>query len=75
MIDSELVVARWMEGIRQNQNTHLYGACQSEGEKAGCWTDEKGEMAEHAIGVDAGKFAWAKGIIGAVQRVRGVGGF
>ena len=36
---------------------------------------ETGEMADGAIGPDAGKFAWAKGVVGAVQRVRGVGGF
>ena len=76
MIDSALVVGRWMEGIKQNQNTHLYGKCESEGELAGCWVDkETGEMADGAIGPDAGKFAWAKGVVGAVQRVRGVGGF
>lgn len=76
MIDSEYVVGRWMEGIHQNQNTHIYGKVQKEGDLAGCWVDpETGKMADGAIGVDAGKFAWAKGFVGAVQRVRGVGGF
>jgi hypothetical protein len=32
-------------------------------------------MPEGSIGPDPGHFSWAKGIIGAVQRVRGVGGF
>jgi phosphatidylserine/phosphatidylglycerophosphate/cardiolipin synthase-like enzyme len=76
MIDSEQVVGRWMEGIRQNQNTHLYGKVKSEGEEAGCWIDpETGKMAEGAIGIDPGKFAWARGMVGAVQRLRGMGGF
>ncbi|EXJ82193.1 hypothetical protein A1O3_06006 [Capronia epimyces CBS 606.96] len=76
MIDSELVVGKWMEGIRQNQNTHLFGQVAKEGPDAGCWKDAKtGKQAEGAIGVDPGKFAWAKGIVGAVQRVRGAGGF
>lgn len=76
MIDSELVVGKWMEAIRQNQNTHLFGKVTKEGPDAGCWKDLKsGQQAEGAIGVDPGRFAWAKGIIGAVQRVRGAGGF
>ncbi|EXJ54224.1 hypothetical protein A1O7_09561 [Cladophialophora yegresii CBS 114405] len=76
MIDSPLVVGRWIEGIKQNQNTHLYGKVEGQGDDAGCWKDpETGEQAEGAIGVDPGRFAWAKGVIGAVQRVRGVGGF
>lgn len=76
MFDSPLVCGKWVDGIRQNQNTHLYGQVVKEGEYAGCWLDPKtGKMADAAIGVDPGKFAWAKGMIGAVQRVRGVGGF
>ncbi|KAJ9605552.1 hypothetical protein H2200_010209 [Cladophialophora chaetospira] len=76
MIDSPLVVGKWMEGIKQNQNTHIYGKVQNHGDDAGCWKDPNtGKQAEAAIGVDPGKFAWAKGVIGAVQRVRGAGGF
>ncbi|KAH0829571.1 phospholipase D active site protein motif protein [Fonsecaea pedrosoi] len=76
MIDSPLVVGKWMEGIRQNQNTHIYGKVENEGPDAGCWKDPRtGQQAEGAIGVDPGKFAWAKGVVGAVQRVRGMGGF
>lgn len=76
MIDSELVVGQWLAGIRQNQNTHLFGKVDKDGPDAGCWKDpETGKQAEGAIGVDPGRFAWAKGIVGAVQRVRGMGGF
>lgn len=76
MLDSELVCGKWIEGIRQNQNTHLYGKVCKSGDNAGCWLDpQTGAMADGAIGVDAGRLAWAKGMVGAVQRVRGVGGF
>jgi hypothetical protein len=72
MIDSHTVCAAWVEGIRRNQNTHIYGAVSKED---GCWHDNHGKQADGAIGVDPGRFAWAKGIVGAVQRVRGAGGF
>ncbi|RMD40136.1 hypothetical protein DV735_g4993, partial [Chaetothyriales sp. CBS 134920] len=80
MIDSPLVVARWYDAIRRNENSLLYGACRkgnaSEDSLVGCWVDpETGKMADGAIGVDAGRFSWAKGAIGAVNRARGVGGF
>ena len=76
MIDSELVVGKWIEGIRQNENTHIYGEVVNEGPDAGCWKDpQTGQQAEGAIGIDPGKFAWARGFMGAVQRVRGMGGF
>ncbi|KAJ9640714.1 hypothetical protein H2204_003003 [Knufia peltigerae] len=76
MCDSALIVGKWMEGLRQNENTHVYGKVEKDGPDSGCWKDpQTGRQAEGAIGVDPGKFAWARGFIGAVQRVRGVGGF
>lgn len=76
MIDSHFVCQKWMEGIRQNQNTHLYGQVQKEGQDAGCWTDPvTGKQAEGAIGVNAGRFSWAHGVQGAIARVKGSGGF
>ncbi|KAK5462349.1 hypothetical protein LTR20_006299 [Exophiala xenobiotica] len=76
MCDSELIVGKWMEGLMQNENTHIYGKVENQGPDSGCWKDpQTGKQAEGAIGVDPGKFAWAKGVIGAVQRVRGAGGF
>ncbi|KAI4121966.1 MAG: hypothetical protein LQ338_006063 [Usnochroma carphineum] len=66
MIDSAAICAAWEEGLRRNQNTHLYGAVSKEN---GCWRDEKGELAEGTIGVDPGRFSWARGIVGAVQRL------
>ena len=76
MIDSPLVCQKWLEGIRQNQNTHLYGQVEKEGANTGCWIDPKtGKQAEGAIGVSAGRFSWATGITGAIARAKGTGGF
>jgi len=50
----------------------LYGAVDKE---SGCWVDENGKQVEGALGTDVGKFSWAKGVVGAVNRVRGAGGF
>lgn len=59
--------------INRNQNTAKYGAA---GTKDGCWHDPKtGEIPEGSMGAVRGRFSWAKGAVGAVQRVRGVGGF
>jgi hypothetical protein len=89
-IDSEAVCKKWEEGIRRNQSelffflllrnqlliivldTHLYGMASQED---GIWRDEHGNEAEGAIGKDPGRFSWAKGVVGAIQRVRGAGGF
>lgn len=72
MLDSPRVCRAWIDGLRRNQNTHLYGALDIE---TGIWTDAEGNMADGAIGVDPGRFAWAKGVVGAIKRLQGVGGF
>lgn len=72
MLESEQVCRAWIDGLRRNQNTHVYGALDKE---TGIWTDERGNMADGAIGVDPGRFAWARGIVGAIKRLQGVGGF
>ncbi|KAI9832247.1 MAG: hypothetical protein M1819_004425 [Sarea resinae] len=72
LIDSMTICAAWTEAIRRNQNTGLYGAVDRE---QAVWLDSNGKQADGAIGVDPGKFSWAKGVVGAVQRVRGAGGF
>ena len=72
MVDSATICATWAEGIRRNQNTHIYG----EVSKAdGCWHDNDGKQAPGAIGNEPGKLSWLKGITGAIARVRGAGGF
>lgn len=53
-------------------DTHLYGLASQED---GIWRDKDGKEVEGAIGKDPGKFSWVKGIVGAVQRVRGAGEF
>ena len=75
MIDDEETCRRWEEGLRRGQNTDRFGKATKEGDKAGCWVDENGELAPGSIGVDAGRFSWAKGVVGAVKRVQGAGGF
>jgi phosphatidylserine/phosphatidylglycerophosphate/cardiolipin synthase-like enzyme len=72
MIDSPQICASWMDTVRRNQNTHIYGKV---GDEDGVWRDAEGKEAEGSIGYDPGRFSWAKGIVGAIQRVRGAGGF
>ncbi|KAI9715716.1 MAG: hypothetical protein M1828_000731 [Chrysothrix sp. TS-e1954] len=72
MIDSAVVCKAWREGIERNQNTRQYGMASR---RDGCWYDSEGKLAEGSLGTDPGKFAWAKGIVGAVNRARGAGGF
>ncbi|KAI1143088.1 IQ calmodulin-binding motif protein [Hypoxylon sp. FL0543] len=72
MLDSPRICRAWVEALRRNQNTHLYGRVSGED---GIWRDEKGREAPGATGVDAGRFSWARGVIGAVKRVQGTGGF
>ncbi|KAF2638859.1 phospholipase D/nuclease [Massarina eburnea CBS 473.64] len=72
MIDSKQICGDWVNVLLSNQNTHIYGIASQED---GMWRDESGKEAEGAIGKDPGRFSWAKGVVGAVQRVRGAGGF
>lgn len=72
MLDSPDVCRAWIDALRRNQNTHLYGAL---GAEDGVWRDDKGDEAEGAMGADPGRFSWAKGMVGAVKRVQGTGGF
>ncbi len=72
MIDSELVCRDWIDGLRRNQNTHLYGEVSKQD---GIWRDDQGNQLPDVIGVDPGKFSWVKGFMGAINRVRGTGDF
>ena len=67
MIDSALVCKAWLDGIRRNQNTHLYGAVS---QVDGIWRDKEGKEPEGSLGHNPGKFAWATGIKTAIERVR-----
>ncbi|KAI1818410.1 hypothetical protein GGS20DRAFT_288209 [Poronia punctata] len=72
MIDSAQICREWTEALERNQNTRLYGAVSRED---GVWKDENGGEVEGATGVDVGRFPWAKGVVGAVRRLQGTGGF
>lgn len=72
MFDNGPVCKAWIDGLRRNQNTHLYGEVSKED---GIWRDGQGDQAKGVIGVDPGRFSWAKGFMGAINRVRGVGDF
>ncbi|TLS26883.1 hypothetical protein PpBr36_04868 [Pyricularia pennisetigena] len=67
------IAEQWREALEvRNQNTGLYGAGSNED---GVWKDSEGREADGAIGIDPGKFSWGKGIVGAVKRLKGTGGF
>ena len=69
MIDSSTICKAWKEGIERNQNTRRYGRARS---KDGCWYHpDTGKLAEGSLGTDAGHFAWAKGIIGTLNKAKG----
>ncbi|KAJ7168186.1 hypothetical protein C8R43DRAFT_917003 [Mycena crocata] len=72
MFDSATVCKGWIDGLRRNQNTHLYGPVDK---TDGIWRDENGNQPQDVIGVDPGRFSWAKGFKGAIERVRGTGDF
>ncbi|KAI1176795.1 hypothetical protein F4777DRAFT_597196 [Nemania sp. FL0916] len=71
MLDSPQICRAWIDALRRNQNTGIYGAV----EEDGIWRDEQGNGVEGATGVDAGRFSWVKGAVGAVKRLQGKGGF
>ncbi|KAL5337946.1 hypothetical protein BJX70DRAFT_220708 [Aspergillus crustosus] len=73
LLDSPLICSTWLAAINRNQNTAKYGLVSP---VDGCWHDPKtGELATGSLGLDPGKFSWARGAVGIVQRVRGTGGF
>lgn len=72
MIDSPKICMEWLDALRRNQNTHMYGEVQEDG----IWRDpETGKEVEGSIGIDPGRFSWLRGVVGAVERVRGVSDF
>ncbi len=72
MLDSPQICRAWIDALRRNQNTGIYGAVDR---KDGIWRDEEGKGIDGAMGVNAGRFSWVTGAVGAVKRLQGVGGF
>ncbi|OJJ76242.1 hypothetical protein ASPBRDRAFT_192399 [Aspergillus brasiliensis CBS 101740] len=73
LLDSPLICHAWREAIDRNQNTAYYGGVSPDD---GCWHDPTtNDIPVGSIGIDPGRFSWARGAVGAVQRVRGAGGF
>ncbi|KAM0747598.1 hypothetical protein T439DRAFT_366513 [Meredithblackwellia eburnea MCA 4105] len=71
LIDSPSVCQEWMKAIDSNQNSLLHG----ELDKDGIWRDEDGKPLPGATGGPKGPFKSLIGVKGAVQRVKGEGGF
>ena len=72
MVDSAEVCAAWIAALGRNQNTGLYGRLDR---RDGVWRDAGEREVDGAMGVDPGRFSWAKGFVGAVKRFQGTGGF
>ncbi|CEQ39387.1 SPOSA6832_00904 [Sporobolomyces salmonicolor] len=71
LVDSAQVCKEWQAGIRANQNTHLYGALDQDG----IWRDQGGKLLPGAKSPPKGPLKSLVGVKGAVERVRGEGGF
>jgi hypothetical protein len=63
MIDSHAICKDWLEQIRGNQNTRIYGLAS---QRESIWRDKDGQEVEGAIGKDPRRFSWVKGVVGAV---------
>jgi len=74
MIDSSLIASEWREAIDANQNTKYYGLVDP---KDGVWRDKDGKelIGSEVSKIPHGAFKSLAGVKGAIQRVRGEGGF
>lgn len=74
LLDSPLIAKEWREAIDANQNTKYYGLVDP---KDGVWRDKNGqELPANERGkIPKGPFKSLVGVQGAIQRVRGEGGF
>ena len=74
LLDSPLVCSEWRQAIDSNQNTKHYGLVS---QQDGVWRDARGQqLPENERGkVPKGPMKSMVGIKGAIQRVRGEGGF
>jgi len=72
MLDSPLICKEWREAIDANQNTKYYGLIES---KDGIWRDNQGKQLPGQKAPPKGPMKSLVGVKGAIQRVRGEGGF
>jgi len=72
MIDSHLICSEWREAIDTNQNTKFYGLIEA---KDGIWRDKNGKQLAGQRAPPKGPMKSLVGVKGAIQRVRGEGGF
>jgi len=71
MVDSPEMCQEWRAGLENNQNTALYGRID---DKDGLWRDTDGTVLDSKVG-KGGPGEIVKGLLGAVARVQGKGGF
>lgn len=55
------------DDLYRNQNTATYGRTAN----GGCWYNKDGALAAGSYGTNAGKFSWAKGIMGTLKKAEG----
>ena len=72
MIESEMLSGEIREAIESNQNTQFYGLLDP---KDGVWRDRNGHELPGQKPPPKGPFKSLVGVKGAIQRVRGEGGF
>ncbi|KAK8865996.1 hypothetical protein IAR55_001147 [Kwoniella newhampshirensis] len=72
LLDSSLICSQWREAIDSNQNTKYYGKVSTED---GVWRDQNGKELEGEKKPPRGPMKSLVGVKGAIQRVRGEGGF
>jgi len=71
MVDSPEMCSEWHAGLDANQNTARFGKVD---EKDGYWKDKEGNAVDSKLG-KGGASQLVKGLMGAVARVQGKGGF
>jgi len=72
MIDSPLICGEWRDAIDANQNSKYYGLVEG---KDGVWKDKEGKVLPGQKKPPKGPMKSLVGVKGAIQRVRGEGGF
>ncbi|ORY33680.1 hypothetical protein BCR39DRAFT_563820 [Naematelia encephala] len=72
LLDSTIICQEWREAIDSNQNTVYYGLVDS---KDGVWRDSQGKELPGVPHYPSGPMKNLVGVKGAIDRVRGEGGF